>query len=76
VTFREGRAQQTSLTDFPVLGMEDVPEIQVHFVPSRENPVGLGEPPVPALAPAVLNALHAATGRRLRRLPVLPGDLA
>lgn len=76
VTFREGRAELASLADYPVREMADTPPVEVHFVPSRDRPVGLGEPPVPPLAPAVLNAVFAATGRRLRRLPILPGDLA
>jgi isoquinoline 1-oxidoreductase beta subunit len=51
--------------------MRDTPDIEVHLVPSRARPGGVGEPGLPPLAPAVANALFAATGKRLRRLPLL-----
>lgn len=57
--------------------MSEAPLIETHIVSSHgEQPFGMGEPPVPPLIPAVLNALFAATGRRIRRLPVLATDLA
>jgi len=74
VTFKAGRVEQESYSDLPVWQMADAPVIEAHFVPSDATPTGLGEPPVPLVAPAVLNALFAATGRRIRRLP-LPAKL-
>jgi isoquinoline 1-oxidoreductase beta subunit len=52
--------------------MKDMPKVEVHIVPSRETPQGVGEPGVPPVAPAVCNALFALTGKRIRRLPVTP----
>ncbi|MGH7710557.1 MAG: molybdopterin cofactor-binding domain-containing protein [Gemmatimonadaceae bacterium] len=76
ITFRDGRVEQGSYLDFPVLRMSETPTIETHIVPSHgEQPFGIGEPPVPPLIPAVLNALFAATGRRIRRLPVRSSDL-
>lgn len=72
ITFANGRAQQTSFSDFPVLRIGASPAvIETHLVPSHgEQPFGIGEPVVPAVIPAVLNALFAATGKRIRRLPM------
>jgi CO/xanthine dehydrogenase Mo-binding subunit len=72
ITFANGRAEQTSFTDFPVLRMSASPAvIETHLVPSHgEQPFGIGEPVVPAVIPAVLNAVFAATGKRIRRLPM------
>jgi len=72
ITFADGRAQQTSYTDFPVVRMSASPAmIETHLVPSHgEQPYGIGEPVVPAVIPAVLNAVFAATGKRIRRLPM------
>jgi isoquinoline 1-oxidoreductase beta subunit len=53
-----------------------MPQVEVHTVASGEAPSGMGEPPVPVTLPAVLNAVFAATGKRLRRLPIAPADLA
>lgn len=76
VTFEAGRAVQDSYATFPILRLGDMPQVAVHMVPSSEAPSGMGEPPVPVSIPAVLNALFAATGRRVRRLPLTPADLA
>lgn len=73
VTFEQGRVQQTGYSDFPVLTFGDMPEVTCHFLPSTLDPTGLGEPPVLPLIPAVLNAVAAATGERLRTLP-LPAE--
>ena len=59
-----------------MLRMSESPEIEVHIVPSTEKPTGVGEPGVPPVAPAVANAIFGATGKRVRRLPIRPEDLA
>ena len=71
ITIRGGRVEQRSFADFPVPRLRDTPRIEVHIVPTDgPQPCGMGEPPVPPLVPAVLNAVFAATGKRIRRLPV------
>jgi CO/xanthine dehydrogenase Mo-binding subunit len=75
VTIRNGRVEQGGLDDFPLLRADEMPKVEVHLVPSEEPPSGIGEPGVPPVAPAVTNAIFAATGRRLRTLPVKAGDL-
>jgi isoquinoline 1-oxidoreductase beta subunit len=76
ITLRDGAVEQKSFEDYPILRMRDTPVIEVHLVPSREPPGGAGEPGVPPVAPAVANAVFAATGRRLRRLPLLTPETA
>jgi isoquinoline 1-oxidoreductase beta subunit len=71
ITLRKGAVEQSSFEDYPILRMRDTPAIEVHLVPSRARPGGVGEPGLPPVAPAVANALAAATGRRIRRLPLL-----
>jgi len=75
ITLAHGRVQQGNFHDYPLLRMDEMPAIEVHFVPSEDGPYGLGEPALPAIAPAVANAIFAATGRRVRRLPIRPEDL-
>ena len=76
ITFKKGAAQQSGYRDFQVARMKDAPEIEVHIVPSeRQEPAGMGEPPVPPIVPAIVNAIFAATGKRIRRLPIQSGDL-
>ncbi|TAK80390.1 MAG: 2Fe-2S iron-sulfur cluster binding domain-containing protein [Betaproteobacteria bacterium] len=70
ITLREGAVVQSGFEDYPILRMRDTPEIEAHLVPSHAHPGGVGEPGVPPVAPAVANALFAATGRRVRRLPL------
>jgi isoquinoline 1-oxidoreductase subunit beta len=76
ITIAEGRCQQSNFDDFPVLRLPEMPVVEVHIVESAEKPTGTGEPGLPPLAAAVGNAIFAATGKRLRRLPVRPADLA
>ncbi len=67
---------EANYRDFPVLSVSEMPKVDVYAVPSTERPTAFGEPPVPPVAPAVANAIFAATGRRVRSLPLRPGDLA
>jgi isoquinoline 1-oxidoreductase beta subunit len=77
ITVEGGRIQQSNFHDYEVLRMSDAPPIvEVYIVPSTEPPGGCGEPGVPSVAPAVGNAIFAATGKRVRRLPIRPADLA
>jgi isoquinoline 1-oxidoreductase beta subunit len=76
ITVEHGRVQQSNFNDYEVLRMNDAPTvIEVHIVPSTDAPGGCGEPGVPPIAPAVGNAIFAATGKRVRRLPVREADL-
>jgi isoquinoline 1-oxidoreductase beta subunit len=76
ITVKQGRVQQGNFHDYEVLRMKDAPPvIHVHIVPSTDAPGGCGEPGVPPIAPAVGNAIFAATGKRVRRLPILEADL-
>jgi isoquinoline 1-oxidoreductase beta subunit len=75
ITLQKGRVQQSNFNDYPMLRMFESPVIEVFIVPSSEHPTGVGEPGVPPVAPAVANAIFAATGKRVRRLPIHPQDL-
>jgi isoquinoline 1-oxidoreductase beta subunit len=71
IDFKNGQTVQTNFDKYGVMHMEDAPgEVFVHLVDSDEKPTGVGEPPVPPVAPALANALFAATGKRYRNLPV------
>jgi isoquinoline 1-oxidoreductase beta subunit len=70
LTFENGRLQQTNFHTFPVMRMNECPEIETHIVESNEKSGGIGEPGVPCAAPAIANAVFAATGKRIRRLPI------
>jgi isoquinoline 1-oxidoreductase subunit beta len=69
VTIGQGRVQQSNFHDYRVLRINEAPEMNIHLVDSRAAPGGIGEPCVPLVAPAVANALRAATGVRIRSLP-------
>ncbi len=69
VTLRKGLTEQSNFDDYEPTRMREMPEVEVHIVDSRERPSGIGEPGVPPLAPAIGNAIFAATGERLRSLP-------
>ena len=75
ITLEKGRVQQRNFHDYPVLRMHEMPEVAVTIVESTEKMGGAGEPGVPPVAPALCNALFAATGVRIRRLPVRPAEL-
>jgi isoquinoline 1-oxidoreductase beta subunit len=70
ITIRDGRAEQSNFHDYPVLRIAEMPKVETYIVRSTEKPGGVGEPGVPPVAPAVANAVFAATGKRLRRLPL------
>ncbi len=70
ITLQNGAVVQGNFDDYEPLRIDEMPAVDVHLVPSREAPGGIGEPGVPPLAPAVANALFAATGKRIRRLPI------
>jgi isoquinoline 1-oxidoreductase beta subunit len=70
ITFENGRVQQRNFHDYQMLRMNEMPEVEVHIVPSTEPPTGVGEPGVPPVAPAVANAIFALTGKRVRKLPI------
>jgi isoquinoline 1-oxidoreductase beta subunit len=70
ITVAGGAVVQGNFDDYEPLRMDEMPQVEVHVVPSREAPGGLGEPGLPPIAPAVANALFAATGKRVRRLPI------
>ena len=71
ITLENGAVVQNSFTDYPILKLADTPEITVHFIESGATMGGIGEPGLPPSAPALTNALFAATGKRVRNLPIL-----
>jgi isoquinoline 1-oxidoreductase beta subunit len=76
ITIDKGRVVQTNFNNYQMARINETPKIEVYIVPSTEKPTGVGEPGVPCLAPAVCNAIFQATGKRIRRLPIRPEDLA
>lgn len=76
ITLKDGKVVQSNFHDYQMLRIYEAPKIEVYIVPSSANPTGVGEPGVPPVAPALVNALFAATGKRIRRLPIRPSDLA
>jgi isoquinoline 1-oxidoreductase beta subunit len=69
ISLKDGRVEQGNFHDYPVLRHNEMPKVEVHIVKSTEKPGGIGEPGTPPVAPAVANAIFAATGKRLRSLP-------
>lgn len=72
ISIRKGMAQQSNFDDFPILRMDEMPMVETYIVPSTNPPTGIGETAVPVIGPAVANAVFAATGKQVRRLPILP----
>ena len=70
ITIKDGRVEQSNFHDYPVVRMNETPQVEVHIVPSGEKPGGVGEPGTPPIAPALCNALFALTGKRIRTLPI------
>lgn len=70
ITLKDGVVQQNNFDGYPVLRIADMPKIEVYIVPSANKPTGVGEPGVPPLAPALANAIFAATGKHINQLPI------
>jgi isoquinoline 1-oxidoreductase beta subunit len=76
ITITGGRVDQSNFNDYDMVRMNETPLVEVHLIHSSEGPGGIGEPGTPPIAPAVCNAIFAATGKPVRRLPIRPEDLA
>ena len=73
ITVRDGQVQQRNFPDYPLLRMAQAPQnVEVHLVESTEEPSGAGEIGIPSAAPALANAIYAATTVRVRKLPIMP----
>jgi len=70
ITIENGRVTQSNFHDYRMLRLAEMPVVEVYIVPSNEAPGGVGEPGTPPIAPAVCNAIFAATGKRIRKLPI------
>jgi len=75
ITIKDGRVEQHNFNDYRILRINEAPVVEVYLVKSAESPGGIGEPGTSAIAPAVTNAIFAATGKRIRKLPVKPDQL-
>jgi isoquinoline 1-oxidoreductase beta subunit len=70
ITMERGAVEQSNFGDYPMMRINAAPQVDVHFIRSDYSPTGMGEPVLPPLAPAVCNAIFAATGERVRTLPL------
>ena len=75
ITFRDGSVVESNFDDFPIIRMVEAPDIEVVIISSERSPGGVGEVGVPPVAPAIANAIFAATGKRMRKLPIMPNDI-
>ena len=75
ITLDKGRVQQNNFNTYDPLRIDEMPVVEVHLVENHENPGGIGEATTPSIVPAVTNAVFAATGKRIRSLPIKPADL-
>jgi isoquinoline 1-oxidoreductase beta subunit len=76
ITLDHGRVQQKNFNNYDPLRIDEMPVVEVHIVDNHENPGGIGEASTPSIIPAVTNAVFAATGKRIRSLPIKPADFA
>ena len=72
ITIKNGRVEQSNFNDYPMLRMSEMPKVEVHILEGQGDQGGIGEPGTPPIAPAVCNAIFAATGKRIRKLPIKP----
>jgi isoquinoline 1-oxidoreductase subunit beta len=70
ITLKDGRVEQSNFHDYQILRMNQAPAVEVHIVQSRESPGGMGEAGTSAIVPAIANAIFAATGKRLHKMPI------
>jgi CO/xanthine dehydrogenase Mo-binding subunit len=75
ITIAKGRTVQSNFDDYRILTIDEMPKVETHIIPSTESVGGIGEPGLPPVAPALCNAIFAASGIRVRRLPIKPADL-
>ncbi|HLK63937.1 MAG TPA: xanthine dehydrogenase family protein molybdopterin-binding subunit [Bryobacteraceae bacterium] len=75
ITIDRGRVEQSNFDRYDVLRIDEMPKVEVHIIPSQAAPGGMGEASTPGIAPAVCNAIFAATGKRIRKLPLKGADL-
>jgi isoquinoline 1-oxidoreductase beta subunit len=71
ITVKDGRIEQDNFTNYPLMRMAEAPDVEVHILNTDFAPSGAGEMGIPTVAPALTNAIYAATGKRIRRLPIL-----
>ena len=76
MTVKNGRVNESNFDDYQVLRMDEVPEIDIHIIKNNEKPGGVGEPGLPPIAPAIANAVFAASGKRIRKLPIRSEDIS
>jgi isoquinoline 1-oxidoreductase beta subunit len=76
VTIKDGRVEQGNFDDYPLLRIDEMPVVETYIIETDNSPTGIGEMGVPPVAPAVANAVFAATGKRVRQIPILPQTLS
>ena len=76
INVKDGQIVQSNFDDYKMIRLKETPEINIHLIESKEKSGGIGEAGTPLIGPAVANAVFAATGKRIRRLPIRKEDLA